>query len=65
MCRLRSEHPGASASPEEGLDETLTVMRLGLPKQLARVLSTTNAVENLIGSVATWAGVSSAGATAR
>ena len=49
--RLRSEHPGASASLEEGLDEPLTVMRLGLPKQLARVLSTTNAVENLIGSV--------------
>jgi putative transposase len=49
--RLRQDHPGAAASLEEGLDETLTVMRLGLPKELARVLSTTNAIENLIGSV--------------
>lgn len=49
--RLRDEHPGAAASLEEGLDETLTVMQLGLPKKLARQLSTTNAVENLIGSV--------------
>lgn len=49
--RLRQDHPGAAASLEEGLDETLTVTRLGLPKQLVRVLSTTNAIENLIGSV--------------
>jgi transposase-like protein len=49
--RLRADHPGAAASLDEGLDETLTVMRLKLPKSLARVLSTTNAVENLIGSV--------------
>jgi putative transposase len=49
--RLRSAHPGAASSLEEGLDETLTVMRLGLPKSLARVLSTTNAIENLIGAV--------------
>ena len=49
--RLRDEHPGAAASLDEGLDETLTVMRLGLPRNLERVLSTTNAIENLIGSV--------------
>jgi transposase-like protein len=49
--RLREAQPGAAASLEEGLDETLTVMRLGLPKSLARVLSTTNAIENLIGAV--------------
>ncbi len=49
--RLRDDHPGAAASLEEGLDETLTVMRLGLPRSLERVLSTTNAIENLIGSV--------------
>ena len=49
--RLRAYHPGAAASLDEGLDETLTVMRLKLPKNLARVLSTTNAVENLIGAV--------------
>ena len=49
--RLRDDHPGAAASLEEGLDETLTVMRLRLPRSLERVLSTTNAIENLIGSV--------------
>lgn len=49
--RLRVEHPSAAASIEEGLDETLTVMRLGLPKKLERQLSTTNAIENLMGAV--------------
>jgi len=49
--RLREHHPGAAASLEEGLDETLTVLRLGLPGNLTRVLSNTNAIENLIGSV--------------
>src|SRR5262249_46497050 len=42
--------PSAAASILEGLDETLTVMRFGLPKGLERVLSCTNAIENLIGS---------------
>ena len=45
--RLRDNHPSAASS----LDETLTVMRLRLTPKLERVLSTTNAVENLIGSV--------------
>jgi len=49
--RLRDEHPGAAASLEEGLDETLTIKRLGLPHRLERQLSTTNAIENLIGSM--------------
>lgn len=49
--RLRNEHPGAAASLEEGLDETLTVKRLGLPRRLERQLSTTNAIENVIGSM--------------
>ena len=49
--RVRDEHPGAAASLEEGLDETITVKRLGLPSRLLRQLSTTNAIENLIGSV--------------
>jgi transposase-like protein len=49
--RLRDKYPGAAASLDEGLDETLTVMRLGLPRTLERKLSTTNAIENLIGSV--------------
>jgi putative transposase len=49
--RLRDEHPGAAASLLEGLDETLTVKRLGLPAKLERQLSTTNAIENVIGSL--------------
>jgi len=49
--RLRDEHPGAAASLEEGLDETLSVKRLCLPRKLERQLSTTNAIENLMGSV--------------
>jgi transposase-like protein len=49
--RLRDEHPGAAASLEEGLDETLAVKRLKLPRKLERQLSTTNAIENLMGSV--------------
>ena len=49
--RLRDEHPGAAASLDEGLDETLTVKRLGLPSKLERQLSTTNAIENLMGAV--------------
>jgi transposase-like protein len=49
--RLRSEHPGAAASLDEGLDETLTVMGFGLPLSLERTLSTTNSIENLIGSL--------------
>jgi hypothetical protein len=31
--RLEHQHPGAAASLREGLEETLTVMRLGLPGQ--------------------------------
>lgn len=49
--RLRDEHPGAAASLDEGLDETLAVKRLKLPRKLERQLSTTNAIENLMGSV--------------
>jgi transposase-like protein len=49
--RLRDDHPGAAASLEEGLDETLTVTRLGIPARLERRLSTTNAIENVIGSM--------------
>lgn len=49
--RLRDDHPSAASSLEEGLDETLSVKRLRLPKKLERQLSTTNAIENLMGSV--------------
>ena len=49
--RLRDKHPGAASSLEEGLAETISVKRLRLPKKLERQLSTTNAIENLMGSV--------------
>ena len=49
--RLESQHPGAAASLREGLEETLTVMRLGLPENLERVLSSTNLIENLFSRV--------------
>lgn len=48
---LEAKHPGAAASLREGLDETLTVMRLGLEPALRRTLATTNAIENLNGAI--------------
>jgi putative transposase len=50
-CRLESAHPGAAGSLREGLEETLTVMRLDLPANLERVLSSTNLIENLFSRV--------------
>lgn len=44
---LEVEHPSAASSIREGLDETLTVMGLGLPRILERSFSTTNPIENL------------------
>jgi transposase-like protein len=41
----------AAASLREGLDETLTVLRLGLPTTLCRTFSTTNAIENMNGTL--------------
>jgi putative transposase len=49
---LQSKHPGAAASLREGLDETLTVQRLGISGALYRTLRTTNPIENLNGSIA-------------
>lgn len=49
--KLDAGHPGAANSLREGLDETLTVMGLGLPDTLEQMLSVTNAIENLFGSV--------------
>jgi len=49
--RLEHEAPGACASILEGLDEMLTVTRLGLPSQLRRALACTNIIENMMGTV--------------
>ena len=43
--QLDKKHPSAAASLREGLDETLTVMRLGLVSALERTLSTTDSIE--------------------
>jgi putative transposase len=51
--QLDDEHPGAAASVREGLVETLTVVRLGLPRSFARTFATTNPIENL-NSSARW-----------
>lgn len=45
---LEDHHPGAAASLREGVEETLTVTRLGLPPALARTLYSTNCVESMI-----------------
>jgi transposase-like protein len=49
--RLEPDHPGAAASLREGLEETLTLIRLDLPESLERVLSSTNLIENLFSRV--------------
>src|SRR3954471_11825261 len=45
---LDKTHPGAAASLREGLEDTLTVLRLDVPPTQARTLRSTNAVESMI-----------------
>jgi putative transposase len=45
---LHRSHPGAAASLREGLAETLTITRLGVPPTLARTLRSTNSIESMI-----------------
>ncbi len=45
---LDKTHPSAAASLPEGLNETLTVLRLDVPPTLARTLRSTNAIESMI-----------------
>lgn len=49
--QLRADHPGASASIEEGLDETLTVIALGVVGSLHQTLRSTNSIENMQGTI--------------
>ena len=49
--RLEGEAAGVAKSILEGLDEMLTVNRLGLPPGLRRALACTNAIENMMGTV--------------
>jgi putative transposase len=52
---LEADHPGAAASVREGLDETLTLQRLGIGGTLYRKLRSTNAIENLNSGISTYA----------
>ncbi len=49
--RLEHEAPGVSGSILEGIDEILTVTRLGLPAELRRSLACTNIIENMNGTI--------------
>jgi putative transposase len=50
-AQLRADHPGASGSIEEGLDETLTVIALGVVGSLHLTLRSTNPIENMQGTI--------------
>lgn len=45
--QLEEAHPGAATSLREGLEETLTILRLGVSEILTRSLRSTNPIENL------------------
>jgi len=55
LTRLASEldraHPGAAASLREGMEETLTVTRLGITGKLKLTLQSTNPIESMISTV--------------
>ena len=47
-AELAKSHPGAAGSLREGLAETVTILRLGVPPTLARTLRSTNCIESMI-----------------
>ena len=49
--QLERTHPDAAGSLREGLEETLTVSRLGISGALKRTLQSTNPIESMIGRV--------------
>jgi putative transposase len=52
---LETHHPDAAGSLREGLEETVTVMQLGVSGLLQKSLSTTNAIESAFDTVRTHA----------
>jgi putative transposase len=48
---LERSHPGAASSLREGLEETLTLTRLGIRGKLKATLQSTNPIESVIGTV--------------
>ena len=51
LRELMQLNPSAARSLEEGLEETLTIHRLGLPELLRRSLATTNIIESVFSGV--------------
>jgi putative transposase len=51
--QLETSHPGAASSLREGMEETLTLTRLGVTGPLKAVLASTNPVESMIEIVRT------------
>lgn len=49
--QLKEVHPGACESLMEGLDETIAIKRMGLPRTLEKCFASTNLIENLNGSI--------------
>lgn len=47
-AELDHHHPGAAASLREGLEETVTLTRLGITGNLRTTLQSTNAIESMI-----------------
>jgi len=50
---LDRAHPGAASSLREGMEETLTVVRLGISGKLKHTLQSTNPIESMISTVRT------------
>ena len=48
---LERTHPGAAGSLREGMQETLTVIKLGIKGKLRRTLESTNPCESMIDTV--------------
>jgi len=51
LARSLGDHPSAAASVREGLENTLTLLKLGVTGALYRTLRTTNPIENLQGTI--------------
>jgi putative transposase len=49
--RLERDAPGVAASILEGIDEIVTVTKLGLPMELRRSFACTNIIENMNGTI--------------
>ena len=49
--KLEQEYPSATASLLEGLEETLTVIKLGLPLSLRKSFASTNLIESMLSTI--------------